>query len=401
MKKKILIISTDLEIGGIERSLIGLLGALDYKRFDIDLMLYHHQGPFMKYLPPGPRLLPEIPEFTTFKRPILQIFKEGHIRISLARLRAKFSSYIDSFRENIAEPVYLSYQRSWRHSLSSLPSIPGNYDLAISFFAPHYVVTDRVEAKIKIGWIHTDYRVCPNDGLDELSMWGKLDLIAAVSNDCREAFLDQFPTLAKKTIVIENILSSDFVRQQSQEYDVNDEMPFVEGVTRILTVGRFSYQKAFDEAVLACRKHIDSGYNVRWYAIGYGVDEEKIKQLIVENRLEERFIILGKKTNPYPYMRACDLYVQPSRYEGKAVTVREAQILGKPVVITRFSTAASQVEEGVDGHICELGVDGIVAGVRRIVDDVEYGKRLAAMAASRNYGNKDEIEKIYSLIPKE
>jgi glycosyltransferase involved in cell wall biosynthesis len=397
-RKKILIISHDLEIGGIERSLIGLLGAFDYGRMEVDVMLYSHQGPFMKYLPKGPRLLPQIPQYSTFKRPLILLIKEGFVRIAMARLFAKVTSKLDGRRQNIAEYYYLTYQREWRYALPFLQMIPGQYDLVISFIGPHYTATDRTNARTKVGWIHNDYRVCPNDGLDELAMWDKLDYIAAVSNECRTAFLERFPKLAEKTIVIENILSSDFVRQQSVEFDAGDEMPPDEGLLRILTVGRFCYQKAFDEAVYACRKLIDNGCNIRWYAIGYGIDEAIINRLITENKLEDRFIMLGKKTNPYPYMRACDLYVQPSRYEGKAVTVREAQMLGKPVMITRFSTASSQVEEGVDGHICELGVDGIIAGVRRLIDDSAYRNRIAETAAVRDYSNHDEVEKIYSLV---
>ena len=74
--------------------------------------------------------------------------------------------------------------------------------------------------------------------------------------------------------------------------------------------------------------------------------EEELKELIAQNNLEDSFILLGKKTNPYPYMKACDLYVQPSRYEGKAVTVTEAKILGKPILITNYPTARSQIEDG-------------------------------------------------------
>ena len=398
-KSTVLIISANLEVGGIERSLIGLLGVFDYNRFDVDLMLYRHQGSFLKLLPKGPRLLPQISEYSTFERPIIQILREGHVRIALARLRAKFSSQLDGQRHGIQEPGYIALQRGWRYALPCLPMIHGQYDLAISFIVPHYTVTERVNAKIKIGWIHTDYRVIPNDGNYEAAMWERLDYIVAVSNECRESFLERFPQFLRKTIVIENILSSDFIRRQAMEFDCDKEMPPETGLTRILTVGRFTHQKAFDEAVLACRKLIEVGCNIRWYAIGYGPDESMIHELIAAHGLAGRFIILGVKTNPYPYMRVCDLYVQPSRYEGKAVTVREAQILGKPVLITRFPTASSQVEEGVDGHICELGVDGVAAGVRRLIDDSAYRNRIAATAASRDYDNKDEVKKIYSLIP--
>jgi glycosyltransferase involved in cell wall biosynthesis len=397
-KKKILVISANLEVGGVERSLIGLLGILDYNRYEVDLMLWRHEGPFFKLLPKGPRLLPQIPQYSTFQRPIIQILREGHVRIAFARLRAKFSSQLDGQRQHIQEPGYLAEQRSWRHALSSLPIIHGQYDLAISFFGPHYMAADRVNARTKIGWIHNDYRMIPIDGVHEAKMWGKLDRIVAVSEECRQAFLNRFPQFADRTMVIENILSPSFIRQQGAEFDANQEMTPAAGLTRILTVGRFSHQKAFDNAILACRKLVDNGCNIRWYAIGYGPDESMLRELIAANGLTDRFIILGVRTNPYPYMRSCDLYVQPSRYEGKAVTVREAQILGKPVLITRFSTSASQVDEGVDGHVCELGIEGIVAGVRRLIDDSAYRNRIAATAAMRDYSNHGEVEKIYSLL---
>jgi glycosyltransferase involved in cell wall biosynthesis len=273
--------------------------------------------------------------------------------------------------------------------------------LVISFYGPHYTASERVDATVKIGWIHTDYRLTPNDGLKEEAMWEKLDKIAAVSVECREGFLEQFPKLSHKTVVIENIISVELVRRQALQFSVgDDEMPWESGVTRILTVGRFCHAKAIDEAVLACRTLLDQGLKVRWYAIGYGPDEALIRRLIVSNKLVGWFIILGKKVNPYPYMSRCDLYVQPSRYEGKAVTVREAQILGKPVLITRFPTSASQIENGVDGLVCDLGVDGIAKGVRRLIEDVPLREKLAANAFRRDYSNSGEVEKIYSLLPR-
>lgn len=120
--------------------------------------------------------------------------------------------------------------------------------------------------------------------------------------------------------------------------------------------------------------------------------------MIDKLELQGRFFLLGKKTNPYPYIKACDIYVQPSRYEGKAVTVREAQILNKPVLITNFPTAKSQLENGVDGYICPMGVDGIVEGIKKLVDDVEFRTEIVNNVSQRNYGNEREVEKIYRLI---
>lgn len=398
-KTKILIVSAGLEIGGIERSLLGLLYNLDYDRYQVDLLLYRQCGPFMEYLPKeGPRLLDEIQAYATFQRPILSILREGYVRFAAARLLAKSRSLLDGWQRSIVEPGYLVRQRSWRYATSCLPAIPGSYDLAVSFMVPHYLVTDSVQARVKAGWIHTDYSSIPTDGHHEAEMWGKLDYLVAVSEECRKSFLDRFPHLASKTMVIENILSPELIRKQALEFEVKEEIPREPGLTRILSVGRLSHAKGIDTAVLACREMLDQGYNIRWYVVGYGPDEKNIRQLIASKQLEDSFIILGQKVNPYPYMKECDIYVQPSRYEGKAVTVREAQVLGKPVMITRYPTSASQVREGVDGHVCEMGVDGIVAGIRRLIDAPDFCKRLALNSLGSDYSGYAEVEKIYRLL---
>ena len=137
---------------------------------------------------------------------------------------------------------------------------------------------------------------------------------------------------------------------------------------------------------------------MKWYLIGYGGDEPLIRQKIAEAGMGDRVIILGKKNNPYPYMRACDLYVQPSRYEGKAVTVREAQLLGKPVVITNYATAGSQLEDGIDGVIVPVDNVGCAAGIAALLRDPVRMRQLSENCKKRDYTNRDEIEKIYALM---
>lgn len=112
--------------------------------------------------------------------------------------------------------------------------------------------------------------------------------------------------------------------------------------------------KNFDNIPDICKRIRELGVDIIWYIIGYGGEESLIRERIAEADMENYVILLGKKDNPYPYIRKCDLYVQPSRYEGKAVTVREAQALHKPVVITKFATSSSQLEDGKDGVIVPM-----------------------------------------------
>ena len=147
-----------------------------------------------------------------------------------------------------------------------------------------------------------------------------------------------------------------------------------------------------------CRRILERGLNIKWYLIGYGGEEALIRQRIKAAGMEDHVCILGKKDNPYPYIKACDLYVQPSRYEGKAVTVREAQLLQRPVVITAYPTAGSQLENGVDGIVVPLDNEGCAEGIAALLRDPQKIRQISEACASRDYTNSDEIKKLYAII---
>lgn len=392
MKKRLFISMQYMEIGGVERSLLGLLDSIDYSRFDVDLFIYRHSGELMQFIPSEVNLLPEIPAYTTLTRPITQIVAEGYWRIALGRLQAKYQARQFGKRDNDGEN-YSIYQYVADTTTPYLPSInDAVYDLAISFITPHNIVKDKVNAKRKVAWIHTDYTNISIDVVRELKSWGAYDYIAAISEDAKRAFISRFPSLSEKVIVIENILSVNFVREQALL-----EQPELDAKIKLLTVGRFCYPKALDQAVRICAKLVKNGLPVKWYAIGYG-DEETIRNAIEEYEMHDHFIILGKKINPYPYIAACDIYIQPSRYEGKAVTVREAQILGKPVVITAFNTSASQLVNGFDGLIVPMDIDGAACGIQSLIENKSLQEEFRKNMKITDYGNSKEVELIYNLL---
>ena len=381
-----------MEIGGVERSLLGMLDAFDYSHFEVDLFVYRHSGELMRFINPAVNILPEIPAYTTLTRPIMTIIREGYWRIAMGRLRARRKAARFGKRNGDCEN-YSVFQYVADLTTRYLPKITDTvYDLAISFITPHNIVLDKVSARRKVAWIHTDYSNIAIDVDRESKIWGAYDHIAAISEDARKAFESKFPALGPKTTVIENILSVNFVREQALL-----ESPSLDGEIKLLTVGRFCYPKAFDNAVRICARLREAGLPVKWYAIGYG-DEQTIRQAIEECSMEEHFIILGKKANPYPYIAACDIYIQPSRYEGKAVTVREAQVLGKPVVITAFNTSASQLMDGIDGIIVPLSNEGAAEGIKALIEDKKLQEKLIANTAAGDYGNTKEIERIYALL---
>lgn len=397
MKKHILIVSHALELGGAERSLIGLLDAIDPQQWDVDLFLLHHEGELMQAIPEYVHLLPEIPAYTVLARPMRATLQEGHILLTGARFIGKLAAGHYAKRYGHSDSaVGLEYSHKFTYPFMPKIQPETEYDLAISFLTPHYFVAKKVQAKKKIAWIHTDYSKIQVNIPSETAMWGAYDHIASISHAVTEGFLSVFPSLREKIVRIENILPEKLVRAQSAAIPPT-EMP-QDGSIRLLSVGRYCTAKNFDNVPDICAKLLDLGLNITWYIIGFGGDEALIRKRIAEAHMEDHVVLLGKKENPYPYIAACDLYVQPSRYEGKCVTVREAQMLGKPVVITRYATSASQLEDGVDGVIVPMDNEGCAAGIAALLRNPEKMRQLSGNCKARNYSNAQEVEKLYKLM---
>ena len=436
MRKRLLFAIHYLELGGAEISLIGLLQALDYSQYDVDLFVYSHQGELMKYIPQEVNLLPEIPAYAYIERPMKDALLAGQFGVVFGRLMAKGRhsltitltqtlTNIKALGLRLGSSLGLRLGSSLGLRLGSrnqdasifqyvmngvepwLPSLNhlGEYDLAVSFLAPHNIVLNKVRAKRKVCWIHTDYSKIGVNAKLELPVWSGYDKVVSISAGVTKAFLSVFPTLKDKIVEIHNILSEDFVRSRAEEMtaeEVAHEMPREEGVINLLSVGRFSHAKNYDNVPEICRI-INCQLSIincqcRWYLIGYGGEEALIRQRIAEAGMEGQVIILGKKENPYPYIKACDVYVQPSRYEGNAVTVREAQMLCKPVIVTNYATASSQIHNGLDGIIVPMDNEGCAAGIVQYLQNMEKRQVIVDYLASHDYGNTGEIVKLYALF---
>ncbi len=385
-----------MELGGVERSLLGLLDSIDYNYYGVDLCLMRHSGELMPYLNPKANLLPEIPQYASLAVPMASLIRSGQFGILCGRLQGKLAAQRFDKQHPCDKPSVTALTYSHNYTLHSMPQVSDKtYDLAIGFLTPHRFARERVKATKYAAWIHTDYTALSFDRATEIAMWNKYDAICGVSEQVSKGFQTTFPELAGKVQTIENILPKELIYKQADE--PQNDMPS-DGSAAILSVGRFCDAKNFDNVPDICRRLVADGLDVKWYLIGYGGYEPLIRQKIAEAGMQDRVIILGKKNNPYPYMRTCDLYVQPSRYEGKAVTVREAQLLGKPVVITNYATSGSQLEDGVDGVIVPMDNAGCAAGIAVLLRDPARMQQLSENCQKRDYTNSAEVEKIYALM---
>lgn len=397
--KKIFIVHSNMEIGGAETSLLGLLKSIDYDNYKVDLLLLNPVGELMEMIPNQVKILREYSEYKDLLIPIKDVIKNRKIKVAIGRLRGKLKASIENKKlNNIGDLCYLTKEYSHKYAIKDLPNIRGEYDLGISFIDPHYILQKKVNAKVKLGWLHTDFNRLNVNREEDFKMWNGCDYIVSVSDSCKNAFDNKYPELKDKSIVIENILPLEYVKKQANNIDVSNEILKEDNVINICSVGRFSEQKNFDNVPNIVKKIISLGYKVRWYLIGYGSEELLIKIKIREEGVLDNVIILGKKQNPYPYIKECDIYVQPSRYEGKAVTVREAQMLNKIVVITRFATSDSQLKDGVDGIIVPMDNEGCAKGIISLIKNKELQKSLIENTKQTDYSNKNDIYKLYDFM---
>lgn len=396
--KHILFFSHALELGGAERALIGLLHALDYSKVQVDLFLMRHEGEMMSHIPAQVHLLPEKPQYASLAVPLKTVLQKGQPGVALGRFLGKLAAKHRKRELGITGGSDIALEYSHKFTCPFMPKIQPNqeYDLAVSFLTPHYFVAEKVCARKEIAWIHTDYTKITVDRASELAMWSRYDHIASISDAVGACFAQTFPELEDRLVKIENILPTSIIHASATAGCPTD-MP-TDGSIRLLSIGRYCEAKNFDNVPDICSRLLEQGLDVKWYLIGFGGDEALIRGKITEAGMEEHVIMLGKRDDPYPYIAACDLYVQPSRYEGNSVTVHEAQVLAKPVVITRYATSASQLTEDYDGIIVPMDNAGCAAGIAELLRNPEKMKMLSENCRRGDYSNAGQAQILTGLL---
>lgn len=392
-KKKILFLNFSLHSGGIEKSLVTLLSLFDYDRYEVDLQLFADEGLFLDRVPEQVHHLPSLfpGEYRKNIREALPILlRQGHPLIALCRLLVTFAG---KTRGEMGDRLY----RMWRIEKHFVRAPKKEYDAVVAFMEgqPIYYAVSKVRAKRKIGFIHGDYGAMGlNADLDRRYV-ARLDALCTVSESCRAALCKAFPGGDAKFHVIYNIISARFMRQMAEaSADFGDSFTG----PRILTIARLSHQKGLDLALLAAMLMKKRGYAFRWYIIGVGPEEADLKLQAKELGLSETVVFLGERGNPYPFLRACDIYAQTSRFEGKSIAVDEAMVMARPILLTDFSTAADQIDSEKNGLIVPMTPEGIAEGLQRLLSDGALRERFTAALFACDYTNEGEIEKLYALL---
>lgn len=413
MKPRIFIAIHYLEIGGAEASLIGLLEALDPAKVDVDLFVYAHHGLFMKAVPEYVNLLPERKAYAMIESPLKEALLAGQLGMVLGRLRAKrlHRTYLATLTEDERKNDISVFPTVSACVMPHLPSLHdlGEYDLAISYLQPHDIVRQKVKAKKYLAWIHTDYSTIHLNVDQELPIWSAYDHIVSISPDVTKGFLQKFPSLASKIVEMENILPKCYILQRASEANDKVSALMKDDVVNLCSIGRIGYAKNYDNVpymAKALKEFFDEGRKTKdensinhfkWYIVGPG-DHSAIDALSKELGVDDVVTFVGSSNNPYTWLKACDIYVHPSRYEGKSIVVREAQILCKPVIITNYPTAKSQINDGMDGIICELDNQKIAEAIYQLANDNKMQNEIIAYLQNHDFAGLAEVNKIYQLL---
>lgn len=384
MKKKMIFVIDSLNSGGAEKSLVSLLSVLDYDMFDVDLLLFKKSGLYLPLINKAVNIL-EVPEY--FNSDIKE-----NLRNKIYKLRNSFL-----IRNPYYKKKFHGAQITCKNILNALPKQVRKYDIAIAYSQglPTYYVAEKIESKKKLAWINTDYKKAGYNAKFDRKYYEKYDYIVPVSERTKEILEEIYPEFKDKMKVVFDIISPTLVKKMADEgIGYSDDF---DGI-RILTIGRHVYLKGYDLAIEAARLLKEKGVKFRWYSIGEGILTEELQNMVNEKGLSENFIFLGTYTNPYSFINQCDIYCQPSRFEGFGMAIAEAKILNKPIVATNFDVVYEQIENKKNGIITNMIPEDIFMGINKLLNNAELTERIIENLKNEVKKERFDLEYFYDAI---
>ena len=399
MKKLLFIINT-LGCGGAERAMLNLFSRLDSNKYEISLFVITGQGELRRELPENVRLINK-----KYKE-VSVLTKKGRRLLTLSVLKAGIGKALFLRRAPYIIKNFLIMRKKgkimpdkllWRLLSDGAPKIQEEYDLAVAYLegGATYYVADYVKAKKKAAFVHIDYEKAGYTRELDLDCYEKFDRIFTVSDEVKEHFLSVYPEYGSKTSVFNNILNQERIKKMAEQGEgFNDGFKGL----RLLTVGRLTRQKRYDVAINAMKLMKEKiGVPIRWYVLGEGDLRQELEQQIKSAGLENDFILMGVKENPYPYYKGCDFYVHATEFEGKSIALQEAQVFGKPILATDCSGNREQIENGTDGILCELDPGQVCEKLLYMINNPEKCKGYAEKAKQKELCNTKGFDEFIAM----
>ena len=260
-------------------------------------------------------------------------------------------------------PVLVKIRNIWDFSVTRLANLmrkerPDYVFCSLRYLNPRVLLAAKLVGKIKV--------VVRNDNWLLTARWDTKILmrltyrwahaVIAQQEEMRQELIDVMRLPAEKVIAINNPLDTDRIDILKDE-----PSPYPSATGRkYLCVGRFFHNKGQDLACEAFHQIHLQDPEAQLYLLGkYKEDDPyylKVCQIIHEHHMEGHVHIIGHETNPFKWMKHCDCFILPSRYEGTPNSLIEAMYVGRPVVATRcIPMIERMVQDGYNGILVESG----------------------------------------------
>lgn len=362
--------------------MVSLINVIDSQKYDVSLWCGSPTGVFYSLLPKDITIISD-KKTTLLLQGVSGLFpllKNGDIFI-----------FFVSIIRLLLSKVNKGYAAWWLSRF--FPTINEEYDLIVDYNGQQqlYYMVDKLKGKKKVTFFHSDYAKWPYYYSMDKKYFPKVDCIYSISELCVNSLKHFFPELTDKIKLMENISSVELIHKLADE----EKFKFDSKIS-ILTIGHVCNNKGTDLAIESMRLLKEKGIDFKWYFLG--TVTEDFSDLISKYSLETSLEFLGVKTNPYPYLKACTIYVHPSRFEGKSIALDEAKILCKPIVVTNFSTVRDQFKNGVNALIADFSPKDIASKIEMLLEDKALRNLLIENLNKSVCDNSSEVNKLYSLL---
>ena len=386
--KHILFIITSFRHGGTNKSLENLLSLVDTEQYQADVFAMEHFGPYKKMLP-NSTILPE-------DKWLSALFARYSDTKGISRMR----SFVIKLMRNIGAKLNVNITNSlYKRSVNKLMKTK-TYDAVVAFSegVPTAFVSNLNHSN-KIAWIHCDYSsyMTLNNHPDERKIYATYKSIVCVSEYTKLEFVKIMPSMEDKVYAIHNLVNATEIKRLAKLPVLDTK--FHERNFTILSVGRIDVVKRFEKIPEIASILKDRGVDFIWYLIGpagFGNTQIEFEQNIKKNKVENSFIWLGAKDNPYSYMANSDLLVMTSLSEACPYVLNEAKILELPVITSNYGSAVEFIDNGVNGIITPI--EQMANEIERIIRDEELYYNIKKHLQTNKYENSEILNQIYSLI---
>lgn len=394
----VLIIMATLGMGGAEKSLITFLNSINEnylkeKRISIDILTAEEESPLAKQIPNFINILECPLDFKIYalqrKQALIYIKNKAKVNI--------WKTWYD-LRCRLCRKKISQNEKYWEANKRYIKEYEKEYDVCFAYMngTTTYYAIDKVKAKEKIIWVHNDYKKLNYTDSFQRRFFLSAQSVVTISDICVKSIIETFPETKGKVYKIENIFPATLVRKQADEFYPSEYLSIKK--VKLISIGRLNVQKGFDIGIQTIKILKERGYDVVWFILGEGELRNELENTIKKNDLSNNIRLIGIRSNPYPYLKNADIFFQPSRYEGKSITLDEAKILCKPIVVSNYPTVGDSIINGVNGTVVDLEPNKMANAIRELIEDEAQRTHYIKYLREHENGNSQEIVKYYELM---